>query len=83
MAGRRIQLSASTPWRYTTQHMVAALPLLEGVALNYPDDPVVLDGGIVRDYPLYRTTNHDKLKRYWLEVVIAADDGSGSGPKWH
>jgi len=28
------------------------------------------DAGIARDYPAYRTTNRDKLRRYWLEVVI-------------
>jgi len=28
------------------------------------------DAGIARDYPAYRATNRDKLRRYWLEVVI-------------
>jgi len=28
------------------------------------------DQGIVRDYSGYRTANRDKLRRYWLEVVI-------------
>jgi tetratricopeptide (TPR) repeat protein len=28
------------------------------------------DQGIARDYPPYRTANRDKLRRYWLEVVI-------------
>jgi tetratricopeptide (TPR) repeat protein len=28
------------------------------------------DQGIVRDYAGYRKTNRDKLKRYWLDVVI-------------
>lgn len=28
--------------------------------------------GIARDYPAYRATNRDKLKRYWLSVVIIA-----------
>jgi hypothetical protein len=51
--------------------MVAALPLLKSVALNYADEPVVCDAGIARDYPSHRATNHDNLKRYWLEVVIA------------
>jgi tetratricopeptide (TPR) repeat protein len=30
------------------------------------------DQGIARDYDTYRKTNRDKLRRYWLEVVIAA-----------
>lgn len=29
------------------------------------------DEGIARDYAAYRSANRDKLKRYWLEVVIA------------
>jgi tetratricopeptide (TPR) repeat protein len=29
------------------------------------------DQGIARDYPGYRAANRDKLRRYWLEVVIA------------
>jgi len=29
------------------------------------------DKGIVRDYPAYRAANRDKLRRYWMEVVIA------------
>ncbi len=28
------------------------------------------DAGIARDYVAYRATNRDKLRRYWLEVVI-------------
>ncbi|HYR76895.1 MAG TPA: tetratricopeptide repeat protein [Pyrinomonadaceae bacterium] len=28
------------------------------------------DEGIARDYSAYRKTNRDKLRRYWLEVVI-------------
>jgi len=28
------------------------------------------DGGIVRDYVAYRRNNREKLRRYWLEVVI-------------
>jgi tetratricopeptide (TPR) repeat protein len=28
------------------------------------------DQGIARDYAYYRKTNRDKLKRYWLDVVI-------------
>ena len=28
------------------------------------------DAGIARDYPAYRTANRDKLKKYWLDVVI-------------
>jgi tetratricopeptide (TPR) repeat protein len=28
------------------------------------------DQGIAHDYPGYRTANRDKLRRYWLEVVI-------------
>jgi hypothetical protein len=28
------------------------------------------DAGIARDYPAYRAANRDKLRRYWLEVVI-------------
>jgi tetratricopeptide (TPR) repeat protein len=28
------------------------------------------DEGIARDYSYYRSANRDKLKRYWLEVVI-------------
>ena len=28
------------------------------------------DAGIARDYAAYRATNRDKLRRYWLEVVI-------------
>jgi tetratricopeptide (TPR) repeat protein len=28
------------------------------------------DQGIARDYPAYRATNRDKLRRYWLEVAI-------------
>ena len=28
------------------------------------------DQGIVRDYPAYRATNREKLRRYWLEVAI-------------
>ena len=28
------------------------------------------DHGIARDYPAYRKTNRDKLRRYWLEVAI-------------
>ncbi|MGZ8844514.1 MAG: hypothetical protein ACXW18_12685 [Pyrinomonadaceae bacterium] len=28
--------------------------------------------GIARDYPAYRATNRDKLKRYWISVVIIA-----------
>lgn len=30
------------------------------------------DQGIARDYPAYRAMNRDKLKRYWLSVVIMA-----------
>lgn len=30
-----------------------------------------VDGGIARDYPDYRQANHDKLRRYWTEFVIA------------
>jgi tetratricopeptide (TPR) repeat protein len=30
------------------------------------------DQGIARDYPAYRAVNRDKLKRYWLSVVIIA-----------
>ena len=29
------------------------------------------DQGIARDYPAYRSANRDKLRRYWMEVVIA------------
>jgi tetratricopeptide (TPR) repeat protein len=29
------------------------------------------DAGIARDYPAYRAANRDKLRRYWLSVVIA------------
>jgi tetratricopeptide (TPR) repeat protein len=29
------------------------------------------DAGIARDYPAYRAANRDKLRRYWMEVVIA------------
>lgn len=29
------------------------------------------DQGIARDYPGYRAANRDKLRRYWMEVVIA------------
>lgn len=32
---------------------------------------VTPDEGIVRDYAAYRSANRDKLKRYWLEFVIA------------
>ena len=32
---------------------------------------VTPDEGIVRDYAAYRSANRDKLKRYWLEIVIA------------
>lgn len=39
-------------------------------------EPYVLfvhpDKGIARDYAPYRQANRDKLKRYWLEVVIGA-----------
>ena len=28
------------------------------------------DPGIARDYAGYRTANRDKLRRYWLEIVI-------------
>jgi tetratricopeptide (TPR) repeat protein len=28
--------------------------------------------GIARDYPAYRATNRDQLKRYWISVVIIA-----------
>jgi len=28
------------------------------------------DQGVARDYPGYRKTNRDKLRRYWLDVVI-------------
>jgi tetratricopeptide (TPR) repeat protein len=28
------------------------------------------DQGIARDYPSYRAANRDKLRRYWLDVVI-------------
>jgi hypothetical protein len=28
------------------------------------------DNGIARDYAAYRATNRDKLRRYWMEVVI-------------
>ncbi|PYS37996.1 MAG: hypothetical protein DMF71_17540, partial [Acidobacteria bacterium] len=28
------------------------------------------DNGIARDYESYRAANRDKLRRYWLEVVI-------------
>ena len=28
------------------------------------------DQGIARDYAAFRKDNRDKLKRYWLEVVI-------------
>jgi tetratricopeptide (TPR) repeat protein len=30
------------------------------------------DQGIARDYPPYRTANRDKLRRYWMEVVIGS-----------
>jgi hypothetical protein len=29
------------------------------------------DEGISRDYPEYRKTNRDKLRRYWTDFVIA------------
>ena len=29
------------------------------------------DQGIASDYPAYRAANRDKLRRYWMEVVIA------------
>jgi hypothetical protein len=29
------------------------------------------DQGIAHDYAAYRAANRDKLRRYWLEVVIA------------
>ena len=29
-----------------------------------------VDEGIARDYAVYRSANRDKLRRYWLEVVI-------------
>jgi tetratricopeptide (TPR) repeat protein len=32
-----------------------------------------VDQGIARDYTAYRVSNRDKLKRYWLEVVIPKD----------
>ena len=28
------------------------------------------DQGIARDYPAYRTPNREKLRRYWVEVVV-------------
>jgi tetratricopeptide (TPR) repeat protein len=28
------------------------------------------DQGIARDYPAYRAANRDKLRRYWMEVVV-------------
>ena len=28
------------------------------------------DKGIVEDYPAYRKANRDKLKRYWMEIVV-------------
>lgn len=38
-------------------------------------EPYVLfarvDAGVARDYAAYRSSNRDKLKRYWLEFVIA------------
>ena len=37
------------------------------VLFAHPDDQ-----GIVRDYASYRKTNSDKLKRYWLEIVVGA-----------
>jgi tetratricopeptide (TPR) repeat protein len=32
-----------------------------------------VDQGIARDYAAYRTSNRDKLKRYWFEIVIPKD----------
>ena len=32
--------------------------------------PYATDQGIARDYAAFRKDNRDKLKRYWLEVVI-------------
>lgn len=32
-----------------------------------------VDQGIARDYDAYRMSNRDKLKRYWLEIVIPKD----------
>lgn len=31
------------------------------------------DEGIARDYAAYRSSNRDKLRRYWLEVVISKE----------
>jgi tetratricopeptide (TPR) repeat protein len=30
------------------------------------------DQGVARDYASYRSTNRDRLKRYWLEIVVPA-----------
>jgi len=52
-------------------------PALENLMkLNDADllEPYILfarpDQGIARDYPAYRETNREKLKRYWREVVV-------------
>ena len=35
-----------------------------------------VDKDIARDYAAFRSSNRDKLKRYWLEVVIPKTRGS-------
>lgn len=35
------------------------------------------DRGIVRDYAAYRTTNREKLKQYWLQMVITKVEPKG------
>jgi hypothetical protein len=51
--------------RFTNLKQVYEAGLLEPYILF-----VLPDDGVVRDYHTYRARNRDKLRRYWLELVL-------------
>src|SRR5688572_32968675 len=61
----------------TTTTKIYTLSLHDALPISGLLEPYVLfvrpNEGIARDYLTYRKTNRDKLKRYWLEVVIQQD----------
>src|SRR5262245_20664742 len=69
---------------YNSQNMVAALPLLEKVALAYPDDPVVLSrlgfalysNSVEEKNPAIRQKMRDRARSVLLKSLSLGDDSN-------
>ena len=69
---------------YNSQNMVAALPLLEKVALAYPDDPVVLSrlgfalysNSVEEKNPAIRQKMRDRARSILLKSLSLGDDSN-------